>query len=257
MNDKTVRRILTIDQGNSSAKVVVWTNGNPSCTRRMNALAIEELIPVLGEEGIDGCAYCSVCHTDAKFLETLRRLVDGRLLVLTPSVNLPVSVYYGSRSTLGSDRVAAAMGARALLPGESALVVDAGTAVTIDVIDRRGNFMGGNIAPGMHLRFKSLNRETQQLPLVEEYGELPPFGVDTESAIRCGVVGGMVSEIADAYNRARDLYGCSRIVLAGSDSLVLDPLLRARGLPTLIDPNLVGRGLVEIYEYNTFDRETC
>lgn len=257
MNDKTARRILTIDQGNSSAKVVVWKGGNPVMSKRMETLAIEELLPLLEEGEIYGCAYCSVCHTDAKFLETLRRLVGGHLLVLTPSVELPVKINYGSRSTLGNDRVAAALGAFALLPGESALVVDAGTAVTIDVVDKDGNFMGGNIAPGMHLRFKSLRYETQQLPLVEEFGELPTFGTDTRSAIRCGVVGGMVSEIADAYQRANIIYGCTRIVLAGSDSTVLEPLLKDRGLPVLTDPNLVGRGLVEIYEYNTFDGVRC
>lgn len=257
MIDKAPRKILTIDQGNSSAKVVVWASGNPVRSQRMEILAIEELLPLLEEEEIDGCAYCSVCHTDAKFLETLRRLVDGHLLVLTPSVELPVKIHYGSRSTLGNDRVAAVLGAHALLPGESLLVVDAGTAVTIDVVGKEGDFMGGNIAPGMHLRFKSLRYETQQLPLVEEYGELPPFGNDTQSAIRCGVVRGMVSEIADAYRMANEIYGSSRIVLAGSDSTVLEPLLKERGLPILTDPNLVGRGLVEIYEYNAFGEEHC
>ena len=246
-----MKRILTIDQGNTSAKAVVWENGVPVKTLRVETLSIEDLLPVFELEGIAGCAYCSVCHTDAKFLETLRRMLDGRLLVLTPSVPLPVKVNYGSRPTLGNDRVAAAVGARALVPGEAALVVDAGTAVTIDVIDRDGNFMGGNIAPGMHLRFRSLKVSTQQLPLVEEYGELPPFGIDTESAIRCGVVGGMVSEIADAFLRAEKIYECSRIVLAGSDGAVLEPLLKERGMEVLTDPNLVGRGLTEIYEYNT------
>ena len=67
----------------------------------------------------------------------------------------------------------------------------------------------------------------------------------------------MVSEIADAYRMANEIYGSSRIVLAGSDSTVLEPLLKERGLPILTDPNLVGRGLVEIYEYNAFGEEHC
>lgn len=256
MGERILERILTIDQGNSSAKAVVWEDGVAVSSLRTGTLSIEELLPLLENGELDGCAYCSVCHTDAKFLETLRRLMEGRLLVLTPSVKLPVRINYATRSTLGSDRVAAAVGAKSLMPGRSALVVDAGTAVTIDVIDRIGDFMGGNIAPGMHLRFKSLRYETQQLPMVEEWGELLPFGTSTDSAIRCGVVGGMVSEIADAYMCASKMYGCSCIVLAGSDGTVLEPLLRQRGLPVVNDPNLVGRGLAEILEFNAHSGET-
>ena len=170
--------------------------------------------------------------------------------MLTPNVDLPVRVEYATRGSLGNDRVAAALGASVLIPGEAALVVDAGTAVTIDLVDCEGNFLGGNIAPGMRLRFKSLSYETSQLPMVDENGDMPEFGCDTMSAIRCGVVGGMVSEIADAFRRASELYGCSRIVITGSDGNVLAPLLEKRGLPVLMDPDLVGRGLLSFYEYN-------
>lgn len=242
-------RILTIDQGNSSAKAVVWDAGEAVASMRFENLLIEELLPMLEGPEIDGCAFCSVRHSDAKFLETLRRFVDGRLIVLTPTLPLPVKVNYGSRATLGSDRVAAAIGASALFPGEALLVVDAGTAVTLDFVDSEGNFMGGNIAPGMKLRFDSLRQSTSQLPLVDESGPLPLFGTDTESAIRCGVVRGMAGEIADTYALASRLYGCGRIVMAGNDGEILAPLLRERGLDVTTDPLLVGRGLARIFTF--------
>lgn len=250
MSVDVVNRILTIDQGNSSAKAVVWEGRDPVVSIRSGGLCIEELLPLLEKGEIDGCAYCSVCHTDAKFLETLRRLVDGRLLVLTQAVELPVEIGYQSRESLGNDRVAAAVGAAAVMPGRALLVVDAGTAVTIDAIDSGGNFMGGNIAPGMRLRFKSLRCETQQLPLVEAEGDIPTFGYDTESAIRAGVVGGMVSEIADAFSKARELYDAGAVALTGSDGEILAPLLEQRGLEVSFNPNLVGRGMLEIFRYN-------
>lgn len=160
-------RILTIDQGNTSAKVVVWDGHVAVESMRNPDLMIEDLLPVIERWNPDGGAYCSVCHTDAKFLETLRRLLEGRLMVLTSATPLPMGVTYGSRDTLGNDRVAAVAGARSLFPDESLLVVDAGTAVTIDVTDAGGNFVGGNIAPGMRLRFMSLHSATRQLPLVD------------------------------------------------------------------------------------------
>lgn len=250
MCSANVKRILTIDQGNSSAKGVLWEGPEIIDTVRMDGSAIEDLLPLLERGEADGCAYCSVRHTDAKFLESLRRLVDGRLLVLTASVALPVNVNYGSRSTLGNDRVAAAVGASELCPGEAALVVDAGTAMTLDVIDEEGNFMGGNIAPGMRLRFKCLRTETDQLPLVDCDGPVSVFGHDTVSAIRAGVAGGMACEIADSFRMAGQMYGCRRIILTGSDGERLLPLLVHRGLPVEKDVNLVGRGLMRIFNYN-------
>lgn len=241
-------RILTIDQGNSSAKAVVWVGGEPVKSSRLFDPNVESLLTLLEEGTPDGCIYCSVGHTDARFLESLRILVDGRFLILTPSTPLPIGVVYDSRQSLGNDRVAAAAGAAGLFPGKGALVVDAGTAVTIDVLSPEG-FRGGNIAPGMLLRFESLKRATDRLPLVSCEGEVPPFGHDTPTAIRAGVVGGMVSEIADAFFIARETYSLDRIIITGADAPVIAPILEKRGLPVVCDPNLVGRGLLSIYNY--------
>lgn len=242
--------ILTIDQGNSSVKAVVWRDGEALDTLRLPSLGIEEMLPLLERYEIGGCAFCSVSHNDAKFLETLRRLVEGRMVVLTPSLPLPIEVRYGSRQTLGSDRVAAAVGAVSLYPGEALVVVDAGTAVTIDFIDKDGAFLGGDIAPGMNLRFESLHQATSRLPLVEGEGELPEFGTDTVTAIRCGVMRGMAAEIAAAYGKAATKYGCRRVVMAGADSSLLAPLVREQGIGVDIDPLLVGRGLERIFVFD-------
>ena len=244
------QRMLTIDQGNTSAKAVVWEEGTPVASLKSRQLVIEDLLPLMESGEFDGCAYCSVRHTDAKFLETLRRLVDGNLLVLTPSVALPFQVNYGTRTTLGADRVAAVAGASALFPGEALLVVDSGTALTIDATDKAGNFMGGNISPGMNMRFRSLHELTAQLPLVDDGGDIPAFGTDTATAIRSGVVGGMVSEIASCFAVAEKMYGCSRIVIAGKDDRKICHMLRGRGLSVEAEPNLVGKGLLAIYAYN-------
>jgi len=250
MASRREKRVVTIDQGNSSAKAVAWVNGQPNSSVRLFDISIEGLLPLFEEGEIDGCVYCSVGHPDAKFLESLRRMVDGQLLVLTHSTPLPIEVSYKSRDTLGNDRVAAAAGAACLYPQQGALVVDAGTAVTIDVLDDKGCFRGGNIAPGLSLRFSSLHDFTERLPLVEPAGDVDDFGVDTVSAIRCGVEGGMASEVAFAYARASESYGCHRIILTGNDGHVLWKILSDRGLPVELYPNLVGLGLLSVFRFN-------
>lgn len=243
--------VLTIDQGNSSSKAVVWQGEDAVEAIRLATLGIEELLPVMEGRDFDGCAFCSVAHNDAKFLETLRRMLDGRLVVMTPSLPLPIKVTYGSRATLGSDRVAAAVGAVSLFPGEALLVVDAGTAMTLDYVSDRKEFMGGNISPGMKMRFDSLHDATSRLPQIHAEGPLPEYGEDTATAIRCGVVHGLVSEIAGTFSKARLLCGASRVVLTGSDARIILPLLEREEIPVVAEPNLVGRGLLHIYDYNS------
>lgn len=243
-------QVITIDQGNSSFKGVLWNGLAPVKTVRSFEPDIERLIPLFEDGNVDGCVYCSVGHTDAKFLESLRRLVDGRLLILTHSTPLPLHVEYGSRETLGNDRVAAAAGVVSMFPGCGVLAVDAGTAVTEDVISPEGKFLGGNISPGVRLRFESLHSSTSKLPLVNSDGPLPLFGFDTATAIRAGVLGGLGSEIECAFRMAQEKYGVTRIVLTGNDAPVLAPLLRERELEVIEEPNLVGSGLLKIYNYN-------
>lgn len=244
------RRILTIDQGNSSAKILVWEGSQVVSSHRIFDLSIESLLPILDSSEADSGVYCSVRYTDAKILETLRRMLDGRLLVVTHSTPLPIGVRYGTRSTLGNDRVAAAVGAAALYPGQGALVADAGTALTLDLLSPKDEFLGGNIAPGMNLRFKSLHEATGRLPLVAPEGEVHDFGVDTETAIRSGVINGMISEICDSFNIAHETCGVRNLVLTGNDGPVLLPHLEERGLPVKYTPDLVGFGLMSIFYYN-------
>lgn len=243
-------RVLTIDQGNSSAKAVVWQDGVPVESLRFFHPTVEDLLPLFEKGNFQGCAFCSVGSTDAKFLESLRRLASGILVAVTPTVPLPIGIAYGSRPTLGADRIAACAGAADLWPGTACLVADCGTAMTLDVVDSQGVFRGGNIAPGLSLRFRSLNEATAALPLVGPLGDVPPFGTDTQTAIRSGVMEGMASEIAGAFQSAQTLYSVSRLVLTGNDAPLLAPLIERKALAPELQPELVGRGLLAIFNFN-------
>ena len=85
-----------------------------------------------------------------------------------------------------------------LQPGKDLLVIDAGTAITYELIDASGSYLGGNISPGMTTRFRALNLFTEKLPLVVEQEYIPLVGTDTETAIQAGVVNGIVCEM-DGY----------------------------------------------------------
>ena len=192
---------------------------------------------VLAYNSVDGICYCCVGHEDPDLSVYLAAtgLPFVRLDADTP---VPIAVEYDSRATLGVDRLAAAVGVSV---ERAALVVDAGTAVTSDLVVAR-RFIGGNISPGLRLRFRSLNAFTSRLPLVGPEGELPLFGHDTVTAIRSGVVRGLVGELVSVYD--------IKMILTGGDASVLYPLLEEAGVDVVADPEIVGRGLVRIFNYN-------
>lgn len=241
-------RILTIDIGNTAAKGTVFEDTEVVSTRVVANDDPDALISWVSEYDLEGAVYCSVRGEDEDFRKRLETSLDVPVLELNSAARLPIEVEYSTPSTLGVDRIAAAAGAVNRYGG-NVVVVDAGTAVTIDVVNGK-MYLGGNISPGLRLRFRSLNAFTAKLPLVKAEGELPVWGHDTETAIRCGVVGGLVSEIAGTYMEIKKEYKDIALVMTGGDSDFLKPLLEERGICCKTDHNLVGLGLMSIYKYN-------
>lgn len=238
--------ILTVDIGNTALKAAVYEEGRlvQSVVSRVVSAEVPEMLMTCNS--CDGIAYCCVGEDTGGVERSLREsgLPFLRLGADTP---LPIAVDYDSRATLGVDRVAAAVGVACA--DEAVLVADAGTAVTIDLV-ADGHFVGGNISPGLKLRFRSLNAFTSRLPLVGPDGELPMWGHDTPTAIRAGVVRGLVAELAAAWRAAAEGRKGLRMVLTGGDAAILAPLLADEGVPVEVDSQAVGRGLVRIFNYN-------
>lgn len=242
--------LLTIDQGNSTAKTVVFRADKPVDVRRFDSLRLEDLEGIVAHWQPEAIVYCAVGHVDARLVESLRCFPDAEVMVVTHATPLPVPVRYATPSTLGLDRVCAAIGAATLFPGEAALVVDAGTAVTLDVVGSDGAFMGGNIAPGLRMRLKALHDFTKALPEVKPDGPLPPFGTDTDTAIRAGVAGGLLAEIRHCAAEAKRLYGARRIVITGGDAPLIAEYLKNDNLAIDVAETLTAEGLKRIFLYN-------
>ena len=169
------------------------------------------------------------------------------LLRFTSSTPVPITNRYRTPQTLGSDRLAAAVGARSLKPGKDLLIIDAGTCVTYEVIDALGNYWGGNIAPGMHMRLRALHEFTAKLPLVEAEGAVPGMGYDTDTAIRSGVLRGMKYEIEGYIRSMRAKYPKLLVFLTGGDKINFDTTIKSI---IFADKFIVPRGLNKILDYN-------
>lgn len=242
--------ILTIDQGNTTAKTVVFRADEPVDVHRFDSLCLEDIEGIVARWQPRAIVYCAVGHVDARLIESLRYFRGVEVMVVTHTTQLPFAVRYATPGTLGLDRVCAATGAATLFPGTAALVVDAGTAVTLDVVGADGTFIGGNIAPGLKMRFKALHDFTKALPEVNPDGPLPNFGTDTFTAIRAGVVGGLLAEISRCAAKAKDLYGAARIVLTGGDAPLLAQYLSTENHAVEVIETLTAVGLKRIFRYN-------
>lgn len=240
-------RIMTVDIGNSSLKVSIFEGERLVASLGSRAVDPETISMMWVYYDVDGVAYSCVGDDGQGISEGLREMWGERYVELTPSTPLPLRIEYGSRATLGADRVAAAVGAMDF--GEHVLVVDAGTALTCDLVSE-GVFLGGNISPGVRMRLRALARDTARLPLVEPSGELPLIGHDTETAIRAGAAGGTALEVAALYRRLSRRYPRLALLLTGGDAPLLMPLLEEDGVEARYVPELLGRGLVRIYRYN-------
>lgn len=132
-------------------------------------------------------------------------------------LKLPLKIAYSTPATLGFDRVAICVGAMSMYPQTPLLVIDSGTCITFNYVGADGVFRGGNISPGMEMRFKSLHEYTARLPLVvpaENYGGM---GKTTEEAIRNGVMDGILFEIESYIIRFKQENPDGLVVLTGGN----------------------------------------
>ncbi len=234
---------LTIDQGNSSAKVAVWDQSTPTVLANYEALTDDVISNLIARYNIDRAIYSSVAEHHDQLLLMLQQ-AGIRTMELNRLTPLPIAIDYSTPDTLGVDRIAAAVGAWSLHRGREILTVDAGTAITYDRVTADGHYIGGNIAPGIGMRLKALNQFTVQLPLISGRGEVRLWGNSTESAMRSGAVNGVLAEIT--YYRSK-LPADAVIVMGGGWGYELSQKL---DFITDYQEGLVNRGLNEILIYN-------
>lgn len=238
---------LVIDQGNTTIKAALFSGeGNPDRIERIPRLTRSYIDKLLARNPVSGCIYSSVAHADVEMADYLQSLIP-HFFFFTPDTALPVTIDYRTPRTLGSDRIAAAVGAHAAMPDKDILVVDAGTCITYDIITADGHFLGGNIAPGIKMRLRAMHKYTEKLPLVEKNGDTPLIGYDTETAMRSGAIFGVCNEIEGYISHLRQEYPGLLIFLTGGDAFLLADKLKTA---IFVDDCIVLKGLNRILHHN-------
>lgn len=235
---------LTVDIGNTSVKIDAWADDSHLSREIYNGLSAEAILKKASELDVAGIIFASVRESNYDFIKELKESFTGIVVDFNEDEIRNHYNLSNYKSSVGPDRVAACLGT-IRYPKEKGykLVFDLGTAITVDLCDERGVFMGGNISLGMKGRFKALHEFTRRLPLVEKSEYTGFFGNDTTSAISAGVKNGVEGEILFSINRANHLYGVKTVFFTGGDAEIIPMTLIPEDIIVTIAPELVGEGL--------------
>ena len=176
-------------------------------------------------------------------------LESDHLRILSAETPLPITLDYATPKTLGPDRIAAACGAQKIGNPECAkLIVDAGTCITIDYLDRNGVYHGGAILLGITMKFRALHTFTAKLPLLDNIDPYQPYvtGRSTHESMAAGVLTATRYEVEGFVRHYRQHDPATQVLLTGGDA----ERLQAQGLLEVdniqVVPHLVMIGLNEI-----------
>jgi type III pantothenate kinase len=233
---------LIIDIGNNSAKFFLFQGEQIILHTRKENSSFDVIDEWNRLYDIDKVIVSSVITDCESLLDEISKL-QCPVIRFDKSTPLPLEVNYRTPGTLGSDRIAAAVGAWGEAPGRNILVIDAGSAITIDFVSKDGKYNGGNIAPGIKMRLRALHEYTDRLPMVEKEGDIPTIGYDTETAIRSGVINGVCHEIEGYINEFKQKYCDVLVFLTGGDE---KPLKNRIKNCIFADKYLVAKGLNRI-----------
>lgn len=252
---------LIVDIGNTLVKLAVFHDGE-LVAQRSAAQLHEGLFGDLRAEasrraglpegacGMPGrFARAIVSSTRGEASEIVAEVArqSHRLLEFTPATPVPIGNAYRTPATLGRDRLAAAVGAVELFPGRNVLIVDFGTAVTLDLVTADGVYRGGCISPGMQMRFKALHDYTARLPLCGPAESEGLQGATTQEAVQWGVMNSLSFEIEGYIGRMSAQFGDLCVIFTGGDAKYFVKRIKNTIFASC---NLVFIGLNRILEYN-------
>jgi type III pantothenate kinase len=249
--------LLLVDVGNTTTVVGLWGSDHVEHRWRVStdrertadesrlllrAMLAEYARPVTG-----GALSSVVPPRTESWRSAMADLIDGLLVVVGPGVKTGIALSVDNPREVGADRVANAIGASKLL-GAPVVVVDFGTATTVDLVGPDGSYRGGAIAPGLEVSADALVTHTAALRRVELVAPRSPVGRSTVEAIQSGLIYGYAGLVDGLVSRIMDTLEAPCPVVATGG--LADTIVEATHTITLVEPDLTLIGLAEIFERN-------
>jgi len=237
---------LIIDVGNTRVKVAVFEQD-----RLIELFVFEkqfllvEIKKIISKYIISVAIISAVANLSKERLKELRTYFN--ILELDNQTKVPFKNKYATPNTLGVDRIALASGAVYKYPNKNVLIIDAGTCITFDFVNNKGEYLGGAISPGIRIRYQALHDYTSKLPLLKTQIPKNYIGDTTNKSMHSGVVNGVLREIEGVIDQYQVEVENLTIVLTGGDGIFLAKQLKSGIFAT---QNFLLEGLQSILAFN-------
>ncbi|MCX6280520.1 MAG: type III pantothenate kinase [Bacteroidetes bacterium] len=237
---------LIIDLGNTNKKLALFSNGRLKKMKLLPVISLQAVKSFVKENpGITHCILSSVIH----YPPSIKKFLEKNFMLVEPdkATPLPLQNLYKTPDSLGKDRLAAAVAGHFRFPKDPVLIITAGTCITYDFVNDRGEYLGGGISPGIQMRFLALNTFTGKLPLISGKNRANLTGTTTKESILSGVINGALAEVDGIIARYLHENKMLKVILSGGDLKYFDKRLKIK---TFAVPNIVIEGLYLILELN-------
>ena len=237
---------LIVDIGNSRAKAVVMSDGMVVAESVATEPTRGWLQNIIAGHRVERAIVASTRGNGHDIALMLRDMLPYVVEFVPATTPIPIANHYHSTATLGADRLAAAVGAVAIYPESDIMIVDFGTAITIDYVVA-GSYLGGNISPGVTTRFRALADYTASLPLCDATDDVLDYGRTTREAIEQGVMRGVEHEIRGYVELFLEEKTKKIVIFTGGDAKYFVKRIKNT---IFADCEPVVYGLSRILEYN-------
>ncbi|MCK5281096.1 MAG: type III pantothenate kinase [Cyclobacteriaceae bacterium] len=237
---------ICIDIGNTKAKIGFFSN-NELLEVKQN-ITDRGIIKIIKAHNPEHVVISSVRKGIGKIVESCSKTADTIVFDhLTPA---PVKSLYKTPQTLGVDRIAAVVGAALLYKHQNCLIIDMGTCITYDLIDKSATYHGGGISPGVDMRMKAMHKFTSRLPVIAAKGQPELIGKTTKECMLSGAIIGTQAELEGIINRYKQFFDDLAIIFCGGDANFFETKIKDH---IFAIPNLVLIGLNQILRFNLND----
>lgn len=236
-------QIFVIDAGNTHIKLGRFQEEQLTRVQRFEHNQLKNLLDEIRKERPSALVISSVVNEDVA--KELLAVSSG--MVIDSKTALPIQNAYRTPYTLGMDRLCNAVAVAKRMTTSYGVSVDLGTCIKWDIVGRKEGYLGGSIAPGIDLRYKSLHAFTENLPLLSNKTLLSLVGVDTETSMRSGVMNGIRAEIEGFVRYYESQFSDLTFFMTGGDMPHFD--IQVKNDIFAVE-NLTLHGLFEIYKHN-------
>ncbi len=236
---------LAIDIGNTNITLGIFCGKKlvrkTKIATAEHSLYVKRLRRFLRGKMIDSVIVSSVVPMAlVRFAAAIKRVTPAPVSVVGRDTMAPIRNLYRKPSQVGQDRLVNAFAAKTLY-GAPAIVIDFGTAITFDIVSRRGEYLGGLILPGIGISLSSLHEKTALLPRVELKATAHIIGKDTAASMRGGILFGFGAMCDGLVARYKKILGSTTKVIATGGNARL--VKRYSKSIQIIDEDLTLKGL--------------